>query len=179
MWKCDLRTKKQFTYVRHFVVCISNIRFSRSRWISRTIASNVWNIYDYWSQCESYILRKDLRLRKIRESFALEWYLAELRQNSRQNSKVSHTWCRRFVSKSTIDFRIAKTSTNEHAIIRVFDISRFKRFSRICRRRVVFSRLQSTVLSSFQKLESQCSNDSLRFVSISIHFIFRIKSNWS
>jgi hypothetical protein len=179
MWKYDLRTKKRFTYVRHFVVCISNIRFSWQRWISRTIANNAWNRYDYRSQCESYIFRKNLRFRKIRELFVFEWYLAELRHDSRQNSKISHIWCRRFVSKLKIDFSIAKTLTNEYATVRVFDISRFRRRSRICRKRVVFSRFQSIVLSSFKKLKSQCSNDSLRSVSISIHLVFRINSNWS
>jgi hypothetical protein len=140
MWKCDLRAEKRFTYVRHFVVCISNIRFSQQRWISSTIANNAWNRYDYRSQCQSYIFRRNLRFRKIRESFVFEWYLAELRHDSRQNSKISHIQCRRFVSKSKIDFSIAKTLTNKYATIRVFNISRFKQRFRICRRRVVFSR---------------------------------------
>jgi hypothetical protein len=179
MWKCDFQTKKWFTYVRHFVVYISNIRFSRQRWKSKTIMNNAWNIYNYRSQCESYIFRRNLRFRKIREIFVFEWYLKEFRQNSKQNSKISHIRCRRFVSKSEIDFLIAERLTNEYAIIRIFDISRFRQRFRISRKCVVFSCFQLIVLFSFEKFESQCSNDSLRFVSILIHFVFRINSNWS
>ncbi len=105
-----------------------------------TISHYFFSIYDYQSQCESYIFRRNLRFRKIRESFVFEWYFEEFRQNSRQNSKVLHIRCRRFVLKSKIDSLIAKTLTNEYATIRVFDISRFRRRFRIYRKRIVFSR---------------------------------------